>query len=588
MATLDPTKMQDWEVAEAAEADMLTVEEIAGNLGLEKMELYPYGHYVGKLDYMSILDRLKDKKNGKYIEVTAITPTPLGEGKTTTTMGLVEGLGKINKNVIGAIRQPSGGPTFNVKGSAAGGGLAQCIPLTDFSLGLTGDIDAITNSHNLAMCALTSRMQHEFNYGDKTLANKNLKRLDIDPRNLAFNWTIDFAAQALREIMIGIGGKMDGFLMKSGFQITVSSEIMAILAVAKDLADMRQRMSRIIVAYNKRGKPVTTKDLEVDGAMTAIMAKAINPNLMQTIEGQPVLVHAGPFANIAIGQSSIIADRLGLKLGDYHVTESGFGADIGFEKFWNLKCRFSGLTPNCSVIVATIRALKMHGGGPKVVPGAPLDPVYKEKNTGLVEKGVENLIAHVETVKKSGITPVVCINHFYTDTDDEVNVIREAAKAAGARVAVSRHWLEGGAGAVELAETVVEACEEEPDFKFLYSEETPLKERIELIAREVYGADGVAFSAEAEEKLKAGESDPEIRKLGTCMVKTHLSLSHDPALKGRPRGWTLPIRDVQFFMGAGFCVPIAGDIKLMPGMASDPAFRYIDVDVDTGKVKGLF
>jgi formyltetrahydrofolate synthetase len=588
MATLDPTKMKDWEVAEAAEADMLTVEKIAGNLGLEKMELYPYGHYVGKLDYMSILDRLKDKKNGKYIEVTAITPTPLGEGKTTTTMGLVEGLGKINKNVIGAIRQPSGGPTFNVKGSAAGGGLAQCIPLTDFSLGLTGDIDAITNSHNLAMCALTSRMQHEFNYGDKTLSKKNLKRLDIDPRNLAFNWTIDFAAQALREMMIGIGGKMDGFMMKSGFQITVSSEIMAILAVARDLADMRERMSRIIVAYNKRGKPVTTKDLEVDGAMTAIMAKAINPNLMQTIEGQPVLVHAGPFANIAIGQSSIIADRLGLKLGDYHVTESGFGADIGFEKFWNLKCRFSGLTPNCSVIVATIRALKMHGGGPTVAPGAPLDPVYKEKNTALVEKGVENLIAHVETVKKSGITPVVCINHFYTDTDDEVNVIREAAKAAGARVAVSRHWLEGGAGAVELAETVVEACEEEPDFKFLYSEETPLKERIELIAKEVYGADGVAFSPNADEKLKAGESDPEMRKLGTCMVKTHLSLSHDPALKGRPRGWTLPIRDVQFYMGAGFCVPIAGDIKLMPGMASDPAFRYIDVDVDTGKVKGLF
>ena len=588
MATLDPTKMKDWEIAEAAGEDMLTVEKIASNLELEKMELFPYGHYVGKLDYMAILDRLKNKPDGKYIEVTAITPTPLGEGKTTTTMGLVEGLGKIGKNVIGAIRQPSGGPTFNIKGSAAGGGLAQCIPLTDFSLGLTGDIDAITNSHNLAMAALTSRMQHEFNYGDKTLAKKNLKRLDIDPRNIAMTWVIDFAAQALRDITIGKGGKMDGFMMDSGFAITVSSEIMAILAVARDLADMRERMSKIIVAYDKRGKPVTTKDLEVDGAMTALMAKAINPNLMQTVEGQPVLVHAGPFANIAIGQSSIIADRLGLKLGDYHVTESGFGADIGFEKFWNLKCRFSGLTPHCSVIVATIRALKMHGGGPTVVPGAPLDPVYKERNTDLVEKGVENLLAHIETVKKSGISPVVCINHFYTDTDEEVEVIRKAAEAAGARVAVSRHWEKGGEGAVELAETVVEACKTEPKIKFLYEETTPLKERIELIAKEVYGADGVSFSPEAEAKIKAGEADPAMRKLGTCMVKTHLSLSHDPTIKGRPKGWVLPVRDVQAFMGAGFFVPIAGAIKLMPGMASDPAFRYVDVDVDTGKVKGLF
>jgi formyltetrahydrofolate synthetase len=588
MAKLDPTKMKDWEIAEAAGEDMLTVGQIAANLDLEEMELFPYGHYVGKLDYMAILDRLKNKPDGKYIEVTAITPTPLGEGKTTTTMGLVEGLGKIGKNVIGAIRQPSGGPTFNIKGSAAGGGLAQCIPLTDFSLGLTGDIDAITNAHNLAMCAMTSRMQHEFNYGDKTLAKKNLKRLNIDPNNIVLTWILDFAAQALRNITIGRGGKMDGFMMDSGFAITVSSEIMAILAVAKDLADMRERMGKIIVAFDKRGKPITTNDLEVDGAMTALMAKAINPNLMQTVEGQPVLVHAGPFANIAIGQSSIIADRLGLKLGDYHVTESGFGADIGFEKFWNLKCRFSGLKPHCSVIVATIRALKMHGGGPTVVPGAPLDPVYKEQNVGLVEQGVENLIAHIETVKKSGITPVVCINHFYTDTDDEVAAVKRAAEGAGARVAVSKHWEKGGEGAVELADTVVEACKSEPKINFLYEESTPLKERIELIAKEVYGADGVAFSPVAEAKIKASEGDPAMRKLGTCMVKTHLSLSHDPTLKGRPKGWVLPVRDVQAFMGAGFFVPIAGDIKLMPGMASDPAYRYVDVDVNTGKVKGLF
>ncbi len=588
MAKLDPTKMKDWEIAEAAGEDMLTVEEIAAKLDVQKMELFPYGHYVGKLDYMAILDRLKDRPDGKYIEVTAITPTPLGEGKTTTSMGLVQGLGKIGKNVIGAIRQPSGGPTFNIKGSAAGGGLAQCIPLTDFSLGLTGDIDAITNAHNLAMAAVTSRLQHEFNYGDKTLEKKNLKRLNIDPRNMAMSWVIDFTVQALREIIIGLGGKMDGFMMNSGFAITVSSELMAILAVATDLADMRERMGKIIVAYDKRGKPVTTADLEVDGAMTALMAKAINPNLMQTVEGQPVLVHAGPFANIAIGQSSIIADRLGLKLGDYLVTESGFGADIGFEKFWNLKCRFSGLKPHCSVIVATIRALKMHGGGPTVTPGAPLDPVYKESNVGLVEKGCENLIAHIETVKKSGISPVVCINHFYTDTDEEVAAVRKAAEAAGARVALSKHWEKGGDGAVELAEAVVEACKAEPQLKFLYEESTPLKERIELIAKEVYGADGVTYTPEADAKIAASEKDPEMKKLGTCMVKTHLSLSHDPALKGRPKGWVLPVRDVQVYMGAGFFVPIAGSIKLMPGMASDPAFRYIDVDVNTGKVKGLF
>jgi formate--tetrahydrofolate ligase len=588
MQKLDPTKMKDWEIAEAAEEGMKSVYELADDLGLEKLELLPYGHKLGKVDYMSVLNRLKDKPNGKYIEVTAITPTPLGEGKTTTTMGVIEGLGKLGKDVGGAIRQPSGGPTFNIKGSAAGGGLAQCIPLTDFSLGLTGDIDAITNAHNLAMVALTSRMQHEFNYSDATLANKNLKRLDVDPRNIAMFWAVDFCAQALREIVIGIGGKMDGFMMRSGFQITVSSEVMAILSVARDLADMRERMGKIVVAYDKKRSPITAGDLEVDGAMTALMAKAINPNLMQTVEGQPVLVHAGPFANIAIGQSSIIADRVGLKLKEYHVTESGFGADIGFEKFWNLKCRFSGLKPHCSVIVATIRALKMHGGGPKVAPGQPLDKAYTEKNTALVEKGVENLLAHIETVKKSQISPVVCINHFYTDADEEVEAVRKAAEAAGARVALSKHWEKGGEGAMELAEAVVDACESEPKLKFLYEDKTPLRERIDLIAKEVYGADGVSYTPEAEQMAKNVEGDPELSKLGTCMVKTHLSLSHDPTLKGRPKGWTLPIQNILIYGGAGFVVPVAGAIKLMPGTASDPAYRGIDVDVNTGKVKGLF
>ena len=588
MAKLDPKNMKDWEIANAALDDIRHISEIAGGLGIKDDELHPYGHHIGKVDYISVLDRLGDRPDGKYIDVTAITPTPLGEGKTTTTMGLVEGLGKIGKHVSGAIRQPSGGPTFNIKGSAAGGGLAQCIPLTEFSLGLTGDIDAINNAHNLAMVALTSRIQHEFNYGDSFLAKRDLKRLDIDPRNPAMGWAIDFSAQALREILIGLGGKMDGFMMKSGFQITVSSEVMAILAVAKDLADMRARLGRMVIGYTKSGKPVSADDLEVGGAMTALMHKAINPNLMQTIEGQPVFVHAGPFANIAIGQSSIIADRLALKLADYHVTESGFGADSGFEKFWNLKCRFSGLVPNAAVIVCTIRALKMHGGGPRVAPGKPLADEYTKPNVGLVEAGTQNMVAHIETVKKSGIQPVVCINHFYTDSDEEISAVRRAAEAAGARVAVSKHWELGGEGAVELAEAVTEACEEKPSFRLLYPLDMPIRDRIDLLAREVYGADGVSYTAEAEAKLKAIAEDPESATLGTCMVKTHLSLSHDPAVKGRPKGWTLPIRDVLTYRGAGFLVPVAGDIKLMPGTSSDPAFRKIDVDTATGKVRGLF
>ena len=381
---------------------------------------------------------------------------------------------------------------------------------------------------------------------------------------------------------------MDGYEMDSGFAITVSSEVMAILAVAKDLKDLRERMGKIVVAYDKSGNEITTADLEVDGAMTAWMVKAINPNLLQTIEGQPVFVHAGPFANIAIGQSSIIADRIGVKLGDYLVTESGFGADIGFEKFWNLKCRISGIEPNAVVLVATVRALKMHGGGPAVKPGVPLAEEYTTENLGLLEKGCSNLIAHIETVKKSGIKPVVCINSFYTDTKAEIELIRKVAEENGAFAALSEHWLKGGEGSIELAETVVAACEEKSNFKFLYELETPLRKRIELIAKEVYGADGVSYSDEALAKAKAFEADPASAKLGTCMVKTHLSLSHDPDLKGRPTGWTLPIRDIMVYRGAGFIVPVAGAIKLMPGTASDPAYRRIDVDVETGKVRGLF
>ncbi len=585
---LDATKMKDWQIAEAAEEGMKPVSQLAQEMGLKESELIPMGRQLAKVDYQQALTRLKGTPTAKYIDVTAITPTPLGEGKTTTAIGIIEGLGKLKKRVVGAIRQPSGGPTFNIKGSAAGGGLAQCIPLTPFSIRLTGDIDCITNAHNLAMVALTSRMQHERNYDDARLAKSNLKRLDIDPERVQMKWAMDFCAQALRDIRIGRGGKMDGFEMDSGFQITVSSEIMAILAIAKDLKDLRERMAKIVVAYDKKGNEVTAADLEVDGAMTAWMADAINPNLLQTIEGQPVFVHAGPFANIAIGQSSVIADRIGTKLGDYLVTESGFGADIGFEKFWNLKCRMSGLTPDAVVVVATIRALKMHGGGPAVKPGIPLSAEYTSENLGLVEKGCENLIAHIETVKKSGVRPVVCVNSFYTDTKAEIALVRKIAEQNGALAAVSEHWLKGGDGSIEIAEAVMEACSEPNNFKFLYELETPLRKRIELIAKEVYGASGVTYSDEALAKAKAMEADPTCKTLGTCMVKTHLSLSHDPDLKNRPTGWELPIRDILVYKGAGFIVPVSGTIKLMPGTASNPAYRNIDVDVKTGKVQGLF
>jgi formyltetrahydrofolate synthetase len=585
---LDATKMKDWQIAEAAEEGMKSISQLAEEMGLKEDELIPMGRKLAKVDYTKACVRLAGNPTARYIDVTAITPTPLGEGKTTTAVGLVEGLGKLNKRVVGAIRQPSGGPTFNIKGSAAGGGLAQCIPLTPFSIRLTGDIDSITNAHNLCMVALTSRMQHENNYDDARLAKSNLKRIDIDPERIQMKWAMDFCAQSLRNIRIGQGGKMDGFEMDSGFQITVSSEIMAILAVAKDLKDLRERMAKIVVAYDKKGNEVTTADLDVDGAMTAWMVDAINPNLLQTIEGQPVFVHAGPFANIAIGQSSIIADMIGTKLGDYHVTESGFGADIGFEKFWNLKCRMSGLVPNAVVVVATVRALKMHGGGPTVKPGIPLAEEYTSENLELVEKGCENLIAHIETVKKSGVTPVVCINSFYTDTRNEITLVRKIAEQNGALCAVSEHWLKGGDGAIELAEAVIDACEKPNNFKFLYELDTPLRKRIELIAKEVYGADGVTYTDEALAKAKAMEADPVSKTLGTCMVKTHLSLSHDPDLKGRPTGWELPIQDILVYKGAGFIVPVAGAIKLMPGTASNPAFRRIDVDTKTGKVQGLF
>ena len=584
----DATKMADWQISEAAEKKMPSPEQWQQKLGLQKEEMLPMGR-LAKLDFLKIIERLKGKPDGKYIEVTAITPTPLGEGKSTTSVGLMEGLGKRGKNVGGALRQPSGGPTMNVKGTAAGGGNALLIPMTEFSLGLTGDINDIMNAHNLAMVALTSRMQHERNYTDEQLARlTGMRRLHVDPTRIEMGWVMDFCAQALRNIIIGIGGRQDGYMMQSKFGIAVGSECMAILSVVKDLADLKKRLNEITVAFDRSGKPVTTGDLEVGNAMTAFMRNTINPTLMSTAEYQPCMVHAGPFANIAVGQSSIIADRIGLKMFDYHVTESGFAADIGFEKFWNVKCRNSGLKPPVSVLTATIRALKMHGGGPKVVAGKALPEEYTKENLALVEKGCANMVHLINVIRKSGINPVVCINRFYTDTDAEVKAVKKAAEAAGARCAESQHWLKGGEGALELADAVIDACNQQSEFKFLYPLEMKLRERVALIAKEVYGADGVSWTPDAEAKAKMLESDPKYADFATMMVKTHLSLTHDPVLKGVPKGWTLPIRDVLIYSGAKFLCPCAGTISLMPGTSSNPAFRRIDVDVKTGAVSGLF
>jgi len=584
----DAVKMKDWQIAEAAEVNMPTPDEWRERLNLEKDEMIPFGKLC-RLDFTKIIDRLKDKPDGKYIEVTAITPTPLGEGKTTTTMGILEGMGKRGLNVGGCIRQPSGGPTMNIKGTAAGGGNALLIPMTEFSMGLTGDINDIMNAHNLAMVALTSRMQHERNYDDEQLARlTKMRRLDIDPTRVEMGWIMDFCAQSLRNIVIGLGGRMDGFAMQSKFGIAVGSELMAILSIVKDLADLREKLDNITVAFDKKGNVITTGDLEVGGAMTAWMRNTINPTLMSTVEYQPCMVHAGPFANIAVGQSSITADRVGLKLFDYHVTESGFGADIGFEKFWNVKCRYSGLKPHVSVLTTTIRALKMHGGGPKVVAGLPLPDSYAKEDLGLLEKGISNMIHHINIIKTSGIKPVVCINSFHTDTKDEIAMVRKAAEAAGAFCALSSHWANGGDGALELADTVKEACKVENEFNFLYPVEMKLRERVEKIAKVVYGANGVSWTPDAEAKAKKLESDAKYDDYATMMVKTHLSLTHDPAVKGVPKDWALPIRDVLIYSGAKFLCPCAGAISLMPGTSSNPAFRRVDVDVNTGKVTGLF
>lgn len=611
----------------AQEATLKPIIQVADELGIREDELELYGPYKAKVK-LEILERLKDRPDGKYIDVTAITPTPLGEGKTTTTVGICQALGAhLGKNVITAIRQPSQGPTFGIKGGAAGGGYSQIVPMEDFNLHLTGDIHAITAANNLLAAAIDVRIMHESMQDDKKLfdalcpvdkegkrkfapsmlrrlaklgINKTdpetltpeersrFARLDIDPAAVTWRRVVDTNDRFLRQITIGQGDEEKGFERVTGYDITVASEIMAILALTTDLADMRERFGRIVIGTDKKGGAVTAEDIGVAGALTVLMKDAIKPNLMQTLEGTPAFVHAGPFANIAHGQSSIIADRIALKLADYVITESGFGADIGMEKFFGIKCRYSGLIPQVVVLVATVRALKMHGGGPKVVAGKPLASAYTDENLDLLRKGLPNMERHIKNALKYGVNVVVAVNSFKDDTQAEVELIREAAIKAGAMDAVvSRHWMEGGAGAIDLAKAVIAAADKPSHFKQLYPLNLPIKEKIEIICKEIYGADGVDYSPEAEAKIelytKLGFAD-----LPLCMAKTHLSFSHDANIKGAPTGFRVPIRDIRASVGSGFLYPLLGSMRTMPGLPTRPVFYDVDLDLKTGKVLGLF
>lgn len=634
-SVFQPTKIKllrpvpsDIEIAQAGKLKPIT--QIAKELGIREDELELFGPYKAKIK-LEILERLKSKPNGIYVDVTAITPTPLGEGKTTTTVGLSQALGAhLGKKVITAIRQPSQGPTFGIKGGAAGGGYSQVIPMEDFNLHLTGDIHAITAAHNLVAAALDARVMHEKMQDDEKLFNalcpvdkkgnrkfsptmlRRLKkldisktnpndltpeersrfaRLDIDEKTITWRRVIDINDRFLREVEVGRGKDEAGHEHMSGYDITVASEIMAVLALTTSLEDMRDRFGKMVVATNKQGEAVSVEDLGVAGAVTVLMKDAIKPNLMQTLEGTPATVHAGPFANIAHGQSSIIADMIALKLvgkDGFVVTESGFGADIGMEKFFNIKCRYSGLIPQVVVLVATVRALKMHGGGPKVVAGKPLAPEYTDENLELLQAGLPNLERHIQNALKFGVNVVVAVNSFATDTKAEVEMIREAALKMGAMDAVvSTHWADGGKGAKALAEAVVKASKTPSKFQFLYPLEKSIKEKIETIAAEIYRADGVDYTPEAEEQI-ARYTRLGFDKLPICMAKTHLSFSTDATKKGAPTGFRITVREIRASVGAGFLYPILGDMRTMPGLPTRPVFYDVDLDLETGKVVGLF
>ncbi len=580
----------DIEIARAAK--LLPISEVAARISLDSDELIPYGTTKAKV-HLDTLRRISSRPRGKYVDVTAITPTPLGEGKTTTSVGLVQGLGALGHQAIACIRQPSMGPTFGIKGGAAGGGYSQVVPMDEFNLHLTGDVHAITVAHNLVAAAIDARWFHETRLGDDALHKLGLERLGIDVFNLQWNRVLDINDRALRHVIVGLGGRNDGRPRETGFDIAVASELMAILALvdgadySSALRNLRERVARVVFGNSKVGKPLTLEDLGVAGAVTVLMRDTLHPNLMQTLEGQAAFVHAGPFANIAHGNSSILADRMALHLGDYVVTESGFGADMGMEKFMDIKCRTSGLKPDCVVLVATVRALKTHGGGPKVVLGRPLDKAYMEENLSLLQAGIPNLIAHINTVKRFGLPVVVAINYFPTDTWAEINAIKEASMEAGAAAAVeAHHWEKGGEGARELAEAVVAACELPSEFSYLYPLNMGIRQKIEIIARDVYGADGVDFSPLAERQIDAFEAAG-FGYLPICMAKTHLSISHDPNLKGAPTGFTVPVREVRASVGAGFIYPLLGEMTTMPGLGSTPSYLKVDID-DNGNVVGLF
>lgn len=580
----------DLDIAQAAKVQPIV--EIARRLGIEDDELIAHGRYMAKVN-LDVLQRVGGRPTGKYVDVTAITPTPLGEGKTTTTVGLVQGLGRLGHEALANIRQPSMGPTFGIKGGAAGGGYSQVVPMEDFNLHLTGDIHAISVAHNLVAAATDARWYHEGRMTDEQLADLGLSRLAIDPDRIQWNRVVDVNDRALRNVIVGLGGRLDGRPRETGFDITVASELMAILALvdgesyASALRNLRGRCARVVIGTSKAGNPITLEDLGVAGAVTVLLKDALHPTLMQTLEGQAALVHAGPFANIAHGNSSILADRVGLQLADYVVTESGFGADMGMEKFLDIKCRVSGLRPDCVVLVATVRALKTHGGGPRVVAGRPLDRAYTEENLPLLRAGMANLRAHIANVKKFGLPVVVAVNAFPTDTNAEVALVEEMAIEGGAFAAVmSDHWANGGAGAERLAEAVVAACEEPSDFRFLYDLNRSIKEKIETICREIYGADGVEYSVTAERQI-ADFEQAGFGYLPINMAKTHLSISHDAGLKGAPSGFVVPVREVRASVGAGFIYPLLGAMRTMPGLGATPAFMNVDID-DNGSIVGLF
>ena len=580
----------DLDIAQAAQ--VIPITEIADRVGIRTEELIPFGHDKAKV-HLDVLKRVRNRPQGRYVDVTAVTPTPLGEGKTTTTIGLTQGLGARGRNVMACIRQPSMGPTFGIKGGAAGGGYSQVIPMEEFNLHLTGDLHAIGVAHNLAAAAIDARWYFEERLNDEQLAERGLGRLDIDPHAILWRRVVDVNDRALRNIVLGLGGRIDGLPRESGYDITVASEIMAILALvdgqdyASALRNLRERCAKMVFGTSKSGEPLTLEDLGVAGAVTVLMKDALHPTLMQTLEGQGVFVHAGPFANIAHGNSSVLADRVALQLADYTITESGFGADMGMEKFFNIKCRTSGLVPDCVVLTTTIRALKTQGGGPPVKPGRPLPKAYVEENLPLLREGIVNMQAHLDTIKRFGIPAVVAVNVFPTDTEREIAYIQAAATEAGAHAAApTTHWANGGQGALQMAEAVEDACTAEGDFNLLYPNEFSLKEKIESIARHVYGAADVSYTPLANRQLaqyeKSGFGD-----LPICMAKTHLSISHDPNLRGAPRGYTLPIREVRASVGAGFIYPLVGAVRTMPGLSSTPAYLKVDID-SSGKVVGLF